>query len=229
MTYFMNNHRGDYQDMMKEFEITKRSIEFDTEKHIKIKIPFNLFETVKMPRFKGKEFKEALADSRYARDIKLIGDKIKLNDKVAKSLIEQVAENIMKYMEECFRDVITQHNLSLILMVGGFSESPYIQQCIRERFEGQNNVKCLIPCEAGLAVLKGAVIFGRQPESITSRQVHNSESLYMRVSNGYQGPQIMWEVGGITNSYFFSTKTYVVGTRKNCLNKTGFSSATTNI
>ena len=228
MTYFMNNHRGDYQDMMKEFEITKRNIEFDTEKHIKIKIPFNLFETVKMPRFKGKEFKEALADSRYAHDIKLIGDKIKLNDKVAKSLIEQVAENIMKYMEECFRDVITQHNLSLILMVGGFSESPYIQQCIRERFEGQNNVKCLIPCEAGLAVLKGAVIFGRQPESITSRQVHNSEYLYTRVSNGYQGPQIMGG-GGYYKFIFFSTKTYVVGTQMKCLNETGLSSDTTNI
>lgn len=30
-------------------------------------------------------------------------------------------------------------------------------------------MKVLIPEEAGLAVLKGAVIFGRQPESIFSR------------------------------------------------------------
>ena len=169
MTFFMNNHRGDYQDMMKEFEITKRNIDLESEKHINIKLPFNLFETVKMPRFLGKEFKAALAESRHAKDIKLIGDKIKINASVARSLIENVADAIIKHMEDCFRDVITEHNLSLILMVGGFAESPYIQQKIRERFEGQNNIRVLIPTEAGLAVLKGAVVFGRQPESICSR------------------------------------------------------------
>lgn len=169
MTFFMNNHRADYQDLMKEFEITKRNIELESDKPVNIKLPFTLFETVKNPRFRGKEFKQALAESKQATKIKLIGDKIKMNADLARSLVEKVADNIIKQMEDCFRDVITQHNLSLILMVGGFSESPYIQQRVRERFEGQNNIRVLIPMEAGLAVLKGAVVFGRQPQSISSR------------------------------------------------------------
>lgn len=169
MTFFMNTHRGDYHDLMKEFEITKRSIELESEKPVNIKLPFTMFETVKNPRFKGKDFKTALAESVYAKDIKVIGDKIKMSADLARSLIGSVADNIIKQMEECFREVITQHNLSLILMVGGFSESPYIQERVKERFEGQNNVKVLIPQEAGLAVLKGAVVFGRQPQSISSR------------------------------------------------------------
>lgn len=169
MTYFINNHRSDYQDMMKEFEITKRNIELETEKDIKIKLPFNLFETVKKERFLGKDFRTALAESEHAKEIKLIGDKIKINPDLARSLMEKVVDEIISQMEQCFRDVITQHNLSLILMVGGFSESQYIQQRVKERFEGQNNVRVMIPMEAGLAVLKGAVVFGRQPQSISSR------------------------------------------------------------
>ena len=169
MTYFINNHRSDYQDMMKEFEITKRNIELESEKDIKIKLPFNLFETVKKERFLDKDFRTALAESEHAKEIKLIGDKIKINPDLARSLMEKVVDEIIGQMEQCFRDVITQHNLSLILMVGGFSESQYIQQRVKERFEGQNNVRVMIPMEAGLAVLKGAVVFGRQPQSISSR------------------------------------------------------------
>lgn len=169
MTYWMNTYRADFQDLMKEFEITKRNIELESEKAVNIKLPFTMFETVKEPKFKGVEFKKALADSKYAKQIKVIGDKIKMSADLARSLIENVADEIIKQMEECFRDVITQHNLSLILMVGGFSESPYIQERVKERFEGQNNVRVLIPQEAGLAVLKGAVVFGRQPASISSR------------------------------------------------------------
>ena len=169
MTFWMNTHRADFQDLMKEFEITKRNIELESEKPVNIKLPFSMSETVKDPKFKGMEFKEALAKSKYAKQIKVIGDKIKMSADLARSLIENVADEIIKQMEECFRDVITQHNLSLILMVGGFSESPYIQERVKERFEGQNNVRVLIPQEAGLAVLKGAVVFGRQPSSISSR------------------------------------------------------------
>jgi hypothetical protein len=42
-------------------------------------------------------------------------------------------------------------------MVGGFSESTILQEHIKKGFPDKN---LFIPKEAGLAVLKGAVIFG---------------------------------------------------------------------
>ncbi|XP_060570705.1 heat shock 70 kDa protein 12A-like [Ruditapes philippinarum] len=51
-------------------------------------------------------------------------------------------------------------------MVGGFSESPMLQENVRSTFQ---DLKVVIPDEAGLVVLKGAVIFGHQPTTITER------------------------------------------------------------
>lgn len=37
------------------------------------------------------------------------------------------------------------------------------------RFEVNGNIRVLVPEDAGLSVVKGAVVFGRQPEKIDSR------------------------------------------------------------
>ena len=58
--------------------------------------------------------------------------------------------------------------ISLILLVGGFSESPFVQQEIKSAL-GSVGVKVMVPHQAGLAVLNGAVIYGRAPETITTR------------------------------------------------------------
>ncbi|KAH3815787.1 hypothetical protein DPMN_144318 [Dreissena polymorpha] len=62
--------------------------------------------------------------------------------------------------EERIKDV------GLIVLVGGFAESPYVQHRIKEELPG---MKMIVPGEAGLAVLKGAVMFGHKPDIISSR------------------------------------------------------------
>lgn len=56
--------------------------------------------------------------------------------------------------------------ISKILLVGGFSESKLVQNAIREKFKKHQVV---VPEDAGLSVLKGAVIFGHNPTSVLSR------------------------------------------------------------
>ncbi|KAH3837935.1 hypothetical protein DPMN_111338 [Dreissena polymorpha] len=51
-------------------------------------------------------------------------------------------------------------------MVGGFSESKLLQEIFKLTF---SQLKIVIPAEAGLAVLKGAVIFGHCPTAINVR------------------------------------------------------------
>ncbi|KAK3589825.1 hypothetical protein CHS0354_015831 [Potamilus streckersoni] len=55
-------------------------------------------------------------------------------------------------------------NISQILMVGGFSESPFVQGVIRETFDGKNGLK-----DAAITIAKGAVLFGRLPQIVESR------------------------------------------------------------
>ena len=69
------------------------------------------------------------------------------------------AENILRRQEERNKD------LSLIILVGGFAESPYVQQRIQEALPDK---RLIVPGEAGLAVLKGAVMFGHKSDIILS-------------------------------------------------------------
>ncbi|KAH3806717.1 hypothetical protein DPMN_135041 [Dreissena polymorpha] len=48
----------------------------------------------------------------------------------------------------------------------GFAESPYVQQSIHKALP---NKRLIVPGEAGLAVLKGAVMFGHKPDITSSR------------------------------------------------------------
>lgn len=54
----------------------------------------------------------------------------------------------------------------IILMVGGFSESQMLQEAIKSAFKSKT---VIIPEDAGLAVLKGAVQFGFNPKVISPR------------------------------------------------------------
>lgn len=83
-------------------------------------------------------------------------------------------------VEECFRetsDQIVQHLQSVvarargvhcILLVGGFSESPLLVRNIREAFQSQPVT--LVPAKfGGVAVLRGAVRYGQNPDVIETR------------------------------------------------------------
>ena len=53
-------------------------------------------------------------------------------------------------------------------MVGGFSESPYLKQHIKGKFE-QEGRTILVPKRPQVSVIRGACMFGLNPRSITSR------------------------------------------------------------
>lgn len=172
MSEFMYQHCGDYLDLMRDFEVIKRSIDSTSDRKFNIKLPVTLSDITKT--YLKKSFKEALADSPHASEMEVVGDKLRMSADEARNLFIRVVDKIISQMERCFDEVSkmgSQRAISLILMVGGFSESKFVQEKIKERFEGNGGVRVLIPEESGLAVLKGAVVFGRQPESIVSRKL----------------------------------------------------------
>ena len=54
----------------------------------------------------------------------------------------------------------------MILLVGGYGESPLVQETFRNEF---TNLQIIIPQDCNLAVMKGAVLFGHNPMSVTAR------------------------------------------------------------
>ncbi|EGR31113.1 hypothetical protein IMG5_117560 [Ichthyophthirius multifiliis] len=59
-------------------------------------------------------------------------------------------------------------HVNFIFMVGGFSESPFLKQIIKQKFESAQ-VQVLVPRRPQISVIRGACLYGLNPRSISSR------------------------------------------------------------
>jgi molecular chaperone DnaK (HSP70) len=57
-------------------------------------------------------------------------------------------------------------DVSAIMMVGGFSEADVVQYAVQKAFSDKD---VFIPVDGSLSVLKGAVIYGHNPDVVSSR------------------------------------------------------------
>lgn len=162
---FQANNISDYMDMFREFEIKKRTITTDMQSKVTIRAPSALVKAFEdtskktigkkvdeMPRLKGK--------------LAWITDKLRISPEIIESLFATVCDRMVAHLETLFK-TSPVNEVDTILMVGGFSESPLLQEKIKSSFPKK---KIIIPDEAGLAVLKGAVIYGHNPKAIQERR-----------------------------------------------------------
>ncbi|KAK3593606.1 hypothetical protein CHS0354_018704 [Potamilus streckersoni] len=156
----------DFLDLFREFEFVKRQIKLDmTDKpKVRVKIPVSFYDIFKNQR--NKSLKESLAQTgQYAGKIECLADKLIIDAEVMKSLFKKNIDNIVEHIQDVLGELPVR-GTKILFLVGGFSESLIVQESIRRRF---SNMKVIVPFDAGLAVLKGAVIYGHKPLSIASR------------------------------------------------------------
>ncbi|XP_052788090.1 heat shock 70 kDa protein 12A-like [Mya arenaria] len=153
----------EYLDLTQEFEIKKREIDPDSENQVSIRIPsiFRQFAKTK----NRKSLSELIADSKYSGKVCISRDKLRLDKDIALSLFHSSTERIIFHLQNLLELPIIS-DCSAILMVGGFSESRVLQQRIKNAF---SQLHIIIPQDAGLAVMKGAVGFGFNPLFIGER------------------------------------------------------------
>ncbi|XP_053400410.1 heat shock 70 kDa protein 12A-like [Mercenaria mercenaria] len=165
MDDFQATQMMDYIDLFREFEGKKRTFKNDMTQKIHFKVPLALNEEFK--KRKGKDIKEQIETKpKYNKSITLIGDKLRMEAHIAKGLFEEACGSVAKHLKTLFAEGQV-HDVPTILMVGGFSESPMLQDVIRKTMPDK---RIIIPAEPGLAVLKGAVIFGHDPSVIQERR-----------------------------------------------------------
>jgi hypothetical protein len=153
----------DYIDMFRDFEIKKRNIAPEKTEKITLRIPISLVEIAN--EINGRPMKDCIAKSKYREHLVLTSDKIRIEADVMKGFFGSTLQRILDHVEKLLAKPRV-NSCSAIVMVGGFSESPMLQERIQEHFP---DMKIIIPEEAGLAVLKGAVIFGHNPTTIAER------------------------------------------------------------
>lgn len=161
---FTKDSAEDAIDLFREFEAKKRNISTDKTSQETIRIPYRLSEIHK--DMTGKSLQTAIAEKKELKDkVKWAGDKIKVNADILKSWFDESCTNTVKHIQKQFKTKAGA-DVNTILLVGGFSESSMLQSHLRENFKDK---RIIIPEEAGLVVLKGAVIFGHNPVTIISR------------------------------------------------------------
>ncbi|CAC5403690.1 unnamed protein product [Mytilus coruscus] len=153
----------DYFHLLHEFEIKKRSITTKSETNIVITMPVGLMDLVK--KKKG-NMNNQIKRTKYKDTVSVEGQKLHIKPNTFRNLFKETIDELLNHLTELFADPLLS-NLKNVIMVGGFSECELVQMAVRNKF-GENR-KIIIPDESGLAVLKGAVLFGRQKKKITKR------------------------------------------------------------
>ena len=177
MRQFKDNHRDDYLDLLRDFEVKKRSIKPDIDDKITFKIPIALHETYRV--INGQDFsRNMMKNQELGKAITFAGDKLRIQPDKVKDLFSETSGKIVQHLKSIFRLPEVQ-GVETVLMVGGFSESPMLQEAIKKGF---TNKKVVIPLDAGLTVLKGAVIYGHHPTAIVSRVSKHTYGIEMYVN-----------------------------------------------
>ncbi|XP_062593072.1 heat shock 70 kDa protein 12A-like [Saccostrea cucullata] len=154
------NHTSDYIELLRFFEKKKRQPQNST---VRVTVPLSLLTFVQDNL--NSTISESTKKSEDNKDIKWRREKMQMPLSIYKRLFDSVTLQIAQQVE---RIMISECNrgTDLILMVGGFSECELLQKGIKESFP---RCKIVTPPDAGLSVLKGAVLYGHDPSIIQAR------------------------------------------------------------
>lgn len=141
MQKFKLESKSDELDLLREFEIKKRSIRPDSSGKIGFRIPLSLSEAFE-EEYK-EDLKVTIKQTSFAKSMNWVGDKLKVNTDIIKQLFSAVSDSVINHLRDIFNNPICR-DVDTILMVGGFSECSMIQEALKSSF----------PEDAGLAVVK---------------------------------------------------------------------------
>lgn len=155
-------------DILKDFEMAKRKFKGtkDDKKTIKLSYLGEEMNSTKL----SKLIKDHNAGQPTEFHVAKKGSaNLELSGSLLMSFFLPLIENIKSKVANLIEAIeAKKEKLNLIFMVGGFSESPFLKEEIKNRFQTEN-VKILVPRRPQISVIRGACMYGLNPRSITSR------------------------------------------------------------
>lgn len=164
MRKLQKEYTSSYMDLFREFETLKRTIKNNTSGKVNFTVPYVVLDQICKENL-DEDFPKTVKASTLADKLSILGDKIRFDAEFMKSLYKPTIDNIIVHVKDVLRKK-ESGGVDIFLLVGGFSESPMIQEAIRKAFP---NTRVIVPEDSGISVLKGAVLFGHRPDFISSR------------------------------------------------------------
>ena len=164
MEVVQTRYREDYISVLDTFELKKRQVTPDSTAKDRISLPVS-FATTYESMNKEKLENTSRLPIKYKGKVNFDKGKLSLTQDVMRGFFENTCNTICALADEYLQQN-RRYNIDKILMVGGFSESAILQDKVRKKFPKK---RLIIPGDAGLAVLKGAVIYGHNPSMVVER------------------------------------------------------------
>lgn len=168
MDEFRSSHPSDWLELMNDFEVKKRADRVMTGDSTRIRLPANF---INLLRHESQEDYNSIIQRNLwphyqSKEIKISKDYLCLGPTTMRNLFEPAISSIVNHLKALLAKPELK-GITLLFLVGGFSESPLLQTRIREEFEDRYHI--LIPHDAQTAVVKGAVMFGKRPDIVVER------------------------------------------------------------
>ncbi|XP_030296900.1 heat shock 70 kDa protein 12A isoform X1 [Sparus aurata] len=152
-------------DLMIAFESRKRAAAPDRTNPLNINLPFSFIDYYK--KFRGHSVEHALRKSNVDFVKWSSQGMLRMSPDAMNSLFKPTIDHIIQHLTELFEKPEVS-NIKFLFLVGGFAESPLLQQAVQNMLQGRSRI--IIPHDVGLTILKGAVLFGLDPSIIKVRR-----------------------------------------------------------
>lgn len=172
MEDFRLKYTGEYIELFRDFEMKKRTPLSENQTMVTMRMP-GMLSGFYEDR-KDRKLKEAIKNSKYNKSMRWEGDKLRITPAFFKHFFSLACVGIVDHVRDLLLEKLKHHKIDTIIMVGGFSESPILQARIRSEFPDH---RVVVPKEARLAVLRGAVLFGHNPSIISKRMAKGSHGI----------------------------------------------------
>lgn len=167
---------SEYFDILRAFETKKRLFSKTGVDMIMLKTSFVLRQLSE--KHKQLSLQECIESCGFGDKVAIRGrGKLRIHPSIVQQWFDDPVDKVISHVSNLLskQEICT---VKSILLVGGFSESRYVQERFRKACEGK---KLIVPVEPGLAVVKGAVKFGHDPSIVKSRIIRHSYGIQCQV------------------------------------------------
>ena len=165
MAHFIHNKPISWVELMSLFEAKKRAFNPQKNLPVNISLPYAFIDYFRERT--GQGIKSAV-DSYGDEGVQWSSQgMLRLQPSVMMMLFEPIVASIVRHISELLL-IPELRRIEYLFLVGGFSESPVLQEAIRNEF--RNYLRVVIPQDVSLTILKGAVMFGLDPSLVHIRR-----------------------------------------------------------
>lgn len=163
---FRSSARGQYMDLMRDFESKKKKVTINSKEPIRLKWPSALTECIKAKHRKTPT--DFIRDGNFGTILIFKRDKVQVSPKIVDYFFKELVDDIVAKLSEILRN--QENAIDSLLLVGGFADSLYLRERIKQDILQQSpGINIVKPEEADLHVLKGAALTTIRPTAISER------------------------------------------------------------